>query len=95
MVDRILENRLHHKLYRVATANLRINLERNFEFVLVAHLLDIHVVLRVLDLILDRNNILTAAQTDPKETRKLRYHEDRILVLLSLDHPDNRIERII
>ena len=48
--------------------------------IFITDLLDIHIVLCMLDLILNPNDCLSPAQADTEQTGKLCNHKDRIII---------------
>ena len=95
VIDGILEDRLDDELDAEVVPDVLIDVKHHGEIILIAHLLDVHIVFRMLQLLRKRNDVLSTAQADTEEARELRHHEDRFLVVLALDHPDDGIQGVV
>ncbi len=67
VVDRVLQKRLNDQLDRTTGFDLGRDIDRRGEFALVTHLLNVQIVLRMDDLIPDRDDVITAALTDTEQ----------------------------
>ncbi len=91
VVNGIFQDGLDHQLHREVVLQCRIHLERYAEGIFIAYLLDVHIVFRVLQLLLQGNDAAPPAQTDAEEAGQLGHHEDRFLVVLAFNHPDDGV----
>ena len=95
VIDGIFQNRLQDQLHRAAVFDGRINVVFHRKCILIPDLLDIHVASGVLQFIPHRDHRTPFGQTDTKQFRQLRDHVGSLVVSLSLDHPDDGIQRIV
>ena len=95
MIDGILHNGLQHQTYDLCMGDPWIHIDLKFQLVLVSHFLNRKIASYILDFLPDGHQFVFNTDTLPEKPCQRSSHKYYLFILLSLCHPDNRIQRII